>query len=449
MPHITDNELALYAFDPQFLPPSRREDIEREVASCVACGTTLEFMTVAELELADPDLWEPLSGSPTLDALRGLAARIAAEDEEAEALLAHIIAAPAVAPWSDLATKRCYQTGGVVRKLIAEAATLHEREPLQALRFADAAISIADALPADLYPASGVYELRGTAWKERANALTRLGRFDDGLEACRRAESAYQHLIASALGLATVAYVRAGLYFMQQRYEDAQEAALLAEDGFVHVGDEERATRAIHLQGLVAYERGQLREARGLFQRVHEYGHLAGDTMWIARTSQAIGLCSIELGDLRSADMYLQRALKLFRDLDLRIEITRTEWGLARAVLASGRTAEAISQLRAAAAAFEKGGMLTDAALVGLDLADALIAANAPAEIGSLAAHLFRIFNETGMVTGALSAVAYLKEAAERGPVARSHVEVVRRFLRRVDREPQLLFVPPPEHRLE
>lgn len=444
MAHIPDDELALYAFDPQLVAAARREAIDREIAGCPACRTTFDFMSASDGELGDPGVWEPLKGSPTLATLREMSARIAAEDEEAAALLAPMLAAPALAAWTDLATRRRYRTGGVVRKLIAEAATLHEREPLDALTFADAAITVAEALPLDLYPAKAVYELRGTAWKERANALTRLGRFDEGLESCRRAERAYRELIAPGLGLATVAYVRAGLLFVQQRYDEAREAATLSERGFAHVGDEERRTRAIHLQGLIAYECGQLDRALANFHRVYEYGDAAQDMMWTARASQVLGLCSIDLADLSNASMHLHRALKLFRDLDLRIEITRTEWGLARVLLETGRTAQAIVRLRDVAAAFEKSGMVTDAALVGLDIADGLIMTNRSREIVRLAAHLFAIFNEAGMLTGALSALAYLKESAERGPVGRPHVDVVRRFIRQVDREPHLIFIPPP-----
>ena len=170
MPHIPDDELALYAFDPHAVAPERRAAIDREIASCTACRTTLDFMTVSDLELSDPDVWEPLASSPTLDTLRAHARRIADEDEEADALLAPMLAAPGMTAWTDLATRRRFRTGGVVRRLIAHAANLHEREPLDALTFAEAAISVAEALPEDHYPAKAVFELRGTAWKERANA---------------------------------------------------------------------------------------------------------------------------------------------------------------------------------------------------------------------------------------------------------------------------------------
>lgn len=446
MPHIPDDELALYAFDAQLAAPERRAAIEREIASCTVCRTTFDFMCVSDQELSDSDVWEPIMSSPTLDALRAHAQRIADEDEEAETLLAPLLADPALMAWTDLASKRRFRTGGVVRRLIAHAANLHEREPLDALTFAEAAISVAEALPENHYPAKAVFEMRGTAWKERANALSYLGRFDEALECCRRAERAYRELLTPELGLSTVAYVRGSILCEKQQYEAANEAATAAERGFCHLGDEERRTRAVHLQGLIAYERGALEKATTLFERVYEHGESVADPLWMARGAQALANCHIDRGNLAHASMHLHMALKLFRTLDLRIEVNRTEWGLARVLLASERVEDAILRLRVVVDVFERAGMITDAALAGLDQADGLVAVGRTREVARLAGHLFEIFSATGMLNGALAAMAYVKETAERGVLLRTHVHAVRRFLRQIERQPELLFVPPPEN---
>jgi hypothetical protein len=49
------------------------------------------------------------------------------------------------------------------------------------------------------------------------------------------------------------------------------------------------------------------------------------------------------------------------------------------------------------------------------------------------------------MITGALTAVAYMKEAAAAGTLRAASVNAVRTYLRRVDRQPDLVFVPPPD----
>jgi hypothetical protein len=88
--------------------------------------------------------------------------------------------------------------------------------------------------------------------------------------------------------------------------------------------------------------------------------------------------------------------------------------------------------------------MVTDAALVGLDIMEALLAVGKPRRIVALAQHLFSVFTQAGMITGALAALAYLKEAAASGSLTTAGIQDVRAFLRKAERQPSLQFVPPP-----
>jgi len=67
-----------------------------------ACRTTLDFFAVAEDDLSDVDVWEPVMGSATHEALMSCAARIADEDSEAEELLKSLFDAPAKGSWVSL-----------------------------------------------------------------------------------------------------------------------------------------------------------------------------------------------------------------------------------------------------------------------------------------------------------------------------------------------------------
>jgi hypothetical protein len=133
------------------------------------------FFVVAEDDLVDSDVWERVVGSATYASLMEFADRIAVEDDDATFLLADFLDAPASAAWEALVKRRRFHTGGVVRKLNAHAHKLVDNDPLAALTWADAAISIAEVLAEDTYPARAVYQLRGTAWKERAIAQMFLG----------------------------------------------------------------------------------------------------------------------------------------------------------------------------------------------------------------------------------------------------------------------------------
>ncbi|HYM59320.1 MAG TPA: hypothetical protein VEZ11_00355 [Thermoanaerobaculia bacterium] len=372
------------------------------------------------------------------------AARIASEDREAGELLRPLFDAPAKAAWTSLHTQKRFLTGGVVRRLSEHAHSVCENEPLDALTFADAAISVAEALPNDAYPAKAVYELRGTAWKERANAQLLLGQCPEALESLNRAERAYRHLTSASLGLATVALVRASVYYQQQRLDEAAAMAERAERGFAHLGDDDRRMTALHLRASIKFEARNLEEAAALFRQVIEYGESMNNSHWIARGSNALGKCELHRGNLGEASVHFHKALALLREIGPANERISAEWGIAKVLLQTGKRSEAIRRLRDVAAEFESRGMVTDAALVGLDRAEALLALGQTRQIVDLAGRLFRVFTDAGMLTGALTAIAYIKEAAAAGTLTPNDLQTVRTFLRRAERKPDLLFAPPP-----
>jgi tetratricopeptide (TPR) repeat protein len=444
MDHVPESELAIFAFDPDATPEPRRSIITRHTAECATCRTTLDFFSVAEDDLSDVDVWEPVMGSATRDALMSYAARIADEDREAEELLKPLLDAPAKAAWLNLHTHRRFLSGGVARRLTTYAHNVCMSEPLDALTFADAAISVAEALPDDSYPANAIYELRGTAWKERSNAQRFLGQYPEALESLLRAERAYKHLTSPSLGLSTVAYVRATVLYEQQRLDEAAAMAERAEHGFAHLGDDDRRMNALFLRATIKFEARNLGDAAALFRHVIDYGESMNNSLWIARGSNAVGKCEVHRGNLSEAIMHFHKAVALFREIGSAHGRLSADWGVAKVLLQSGKQSEAIRRMRDVAAEFETRGMVTDAALVGLDIADALLALGHANQIVELATRLFRAFTKAGMLTGALTAIAYVKEAAAAGTLTAGDVQAVRSFVRRAERQPALLFVPPP-----
>jgi tetratricopeptide (TPR) repeat protein len=446
--HISEDELALFAFSPTAVSPERREVIERHTAACASCRSTRDFFAVAEEDLSDVDMWEQIAGSATLEALTAYAERIAEEDAEADDLLKPLLAAPGKTAWTNLLAQRRFRTGGVVRRLTNHAASVSDNEPLAALTFADAAISIAEALPDDTYPARAVYEIRGRAWEERGYAQGRLGAFKEALDSLDHAERIYnKHLASPSLGLARVAYIRAIVLYAQQRLNEAAEMAERAEHAFAHLGDEDQRVKAAYLRAGIRYEARDVESAVTLFQQVMEYGESIQDAAWIARASNALGYCEVQRENLGEASLHFHKALVLYREIGPESERVSTEWGIALVLLHAGKRSEAIRRLRDAAAEFEKRGMITDAALVSLDIADGLLAQGYMQPIVDLAKHMFEVFTKAGMLTGALSALAYIKEAAAAGTLTREDLQATRSFLRCVQRQPDLLFVPPSENR--
>ena len=442
--HISEDELALYAFSADAVPPDRKVAIERHTAVCASCRATRDFFAVAEEDLGDLDMWERVAGSATLESLAAYAQRIADEDEEAEELLKPLLDSPGKAARTNLVAQRRFRTGGVVRRLTNHAANLADSEPFAALTFADLAILVAEALPDDVYPARAVYEIRGRAWEKRGYAQYMLGEFKEAFESLSHAEHMYKRLASPWLGIARVEYSRAMVLYAQQRLNEATAMAERAEHAFAHLGDDDQRMKAVYLRAGIECEAHAMEKAITLFQQVMEYGESIQDAAWIARASNALGYCEVQRENLSEASLYFHKALVLFREIGPDSERITSEWGIALVLLHAGKRSEAIRRLRDIAAEFEKRGMITEAALAGLDIADGLIAQGHMSQIADLAKHLFNVFTNAGILTGALSALAYIKEAAAAGKLTNDDLQAVRGFLRHAQRQPDLLFVPPP-----
>jgi tetratricopeptide (TPR) repeat protein len=370
--------------------------------------------------------------------------RVAEEDGEAEVILAHYLEHPIQAAWDALTTKRRFRTGGVVRKLNAAAHAVHKDKPVEALIFADAAISVAEVLPDDLYPARAVYQLRGAAWKERAKAQLMLGEFPQAHDSLDHAERAYRKTPHNALSLSLVALLRAGVLYAQLRPDEALVVAERAERGFAHAGDQKRQMDAAFLRASILFEAGDPNRALPIFHRIIEHGENTRNEQWIALGSYAAANCEVDRRNLGEASILFHRALRTFREQGPERERLLTEWGIARVIFHRGKLDEAIYRLRGIVAEFEKRGMASYAAYVGLDIAEGLLALNRSKEIVELAQRLFSTFTNVGMLTGALSALAYLKEAAGTNRLTPQDLAVIRTFLRRSELQPSLEFVAPP-----
>jgi hypothetical protein len=73
-----------------------------------------------------------------------------------------------------------------------------------------------------------------------------------------------------------------------------------------------------------------------------------------------------------------------------------------------------------------------------------LHAMNRTREIPKLLAGVVQTFIDAGKLSGALAALAYLKEASTAGAVTPAVFSYVRQFIARADWQPELHFAPPP-----
>jgi tetratricopeptide (TPR) repeat protein len=203
--------------------------------------------------------------------------------------------------------------------------------------------------------------------------------------------------------------------------------------------------RALNLQGEIRLRRRDIHGAIDVFTKVLRHGEETGDRVWIAREARALGVCHIELMNAADASRCLQMSIQLYAAMDSALEVTRTQWAIARLTFLQGNPDEAVRQLRLVVRELTSEGMLTDAAIAAVHLAEMLHATNRAREIPKLLAGVVQTFVAAGKLSGALAALAYLKEASQTGTMTQATCSYVRQFIARAERQPALLFAPPPE----
>jgi hypothetical protein len=262
--------LGLYALHPEAVPD--RAELERHLAACGECRDRLLSIQVFDARLREADSWEERDERSVRAAeeLRGFAVRAAAEDGAAEELLKGFENPECAGQfaWLNVAAKAEYRTGGVARRLCSLAFDMLQRKPLYALALAEAAVSISASLAGTTYPRKTIHELRGEALKQKANALHQLGRFDDALSALANARREYEQLPHEGIGLLGVDHIHAAILYEQEDFIAADRLAAATAAAALHLGDRERATRALFLRAEVTYERGLIAEkGRGAHHR--------------------------------------------------------------------------------------------------------------------------------------------------------------------------------------
>lgn len=446
MKHPAEDILIRYALDEQDALLNR-EELGDHLATCSECRTLVDELQQFDRIAADPDTWwltrELLTGHARAE-LHEFKERLEEEDRNAAALLQPLFASSYKFAYADIARRWRYRTGGVVRLLCREANRQCEREPLFALTLAETAQLIATSLSDDHYPAGNVWRLRGNAYVEIANACRYLGsRFPQGHDALQHAARAYGHLLVHDAELARIAYVRSTLFWTQQRFDEALRCAHDASDQFAAIGDEEGFRRATLATAILQMRLNDFVAARATFQRI--YGAAAGDQddLTKARAGSSLADCLIHMGETGEALRYAVEAEQIFTRHELITEAARMRWIIGYAVLVAGNTRDAANRMRAVVAEFEALQLAGDAALAKLDLVEAYVALDRYDEARRLGSEILQYFKAHDMLTGALTAAAFLEEAARQRRLTRHQVGYVRDYLQRLPNEPQLLFLPP------
>jgi len=444
--HVAEEVLAAYAEDPDSVED--RAAVEEHLAACSACRATTDDLRVVMAAIGDEETWwiaGELMGGEGQRRIREFVERMDAEDAEAERMLEPIVQSQYLFTKANILRRRRFHSGGVVRALCEHAWQQCQREPRFASVLAETAAAIAEALPDDYYPGGAVNELRGRAWKEYSTACRYRGDLPGGFDALARAERAYRRLVDPDVHLATVEMARAAMLFEQQHYEEARACALKAADVFTERRDMKRYFDAKEWEALILHRLGDAATARATYQAVYDAADAIEDAEMKARAAKNLGIAYHDTGDLGSASKYLRIAQQIYEGLGQTAMVMYTRRWTANVILAGGNALDASQRLRSVINEFERVGMVGAAARARVDLAEALVQLGHFDEVHVIASALVTYFRNAKMITGALTAVAYLKEAAMNRSLTVEGVRHVKKYLADLERTPDLLFLPPPQ----
>lgn len=430
---------------------SNRAGTDAHLPTCPPCSTKVDsFRTIAGA-LRDGDVWNQRelrteAVPATIATLRAFADRMVDEDARAEAILGELLAGSRETWRARLDAHPEWWHAGVVRKLMSASERAIDTMPPDAVESAAMATEIADQLELALYPSDTVQRLRGAAWRDYAYALYYTGAFSKAEAAIVTAEHHFALCVVNEYELGRLGIVRALVLRAFERFDEAARAASASTEAFSRFEDTHRVVSARVAEAHLLLSRGDLEGAERLLLNAEQQISSTPYADTHARVLGNLGYCSHKLGNVEEAIAYYEASAALHSDLGVVTEAARLRWSVAAILADAGRLAEARERMWTVLPEFERLGMSSEAAVMSLDIAELLAMEERFDEVQLVCRSAMEIFKRAGTVytSRALTALAFMREAAAHRSVTPAQVRTVREYLRRLPAEPTLLFASPP-----
>jgi tetratricopeptide (TPR) repeat protein len=425
--HLTTADLLAYINDNQDAVDAAAVAVA--VESCTTCAARLrelqDFERLVASEVPATAVDVP-SGQPPriMDVLRD-ADRVAREKHSAGLDFKALIGEP-VETWPVyLAAHPDAATEGLVRRVMEAAIEELDRNPKYALELLVAADSIAYGID----DKQGQFECHSEVWKNRANALRMLGRYEEALNATVTAERFAEEVRTGAFMRAQIIYTRGTVLFKMGRFAETIKAAREASNRFAEYGDVKRVIHARNLEAIALTEQGEIPEGLRVYLLIAQQLQQFDDPQMSARVRENIAVSYRRLSNYDEARANALAAQEQYRELRADSEIIRIEWTLGLIDLRVGETETGLARLRGAAAAFEALKMPADAGFVKLDVTEELLRLEEWGEAGVMAGEAAEAFARTGSKLHLSKALSFLREAVQRRSATLELVRYVREYV--------------------
>jgi len=344
--------------------------------------------------------------------------------------------------WATLAEREEIRNSGALERLSREVASSLEKEPNDALAMSGLATTIAETLQADDYPPIVTAQMRAIAWKDRAQALSYLGRDDEALEAIERAEMLLAPFAAVAHDRAIVRLVKA--IVLQHLKEWDASLALLVECRRVFAShkDTKRLLHCGMAEGGLHFRRGEYKEAYQSYAPLVDIARNANELDCLAGVHKNVGTCLVELGDLTAANIHFSEAVRHFNDAGRVMEAARTDMSIGVLFVRRGDADLAMPHLASARDTFLHAQMLEEVGLCGTLMMEAMLIGGHDANAQRIGRELAQQLKQSRVSTQALDAIAFAQNAIEAHDGALAAVRHVHTFFEALREDPKRAFVP-------
>jgi len=430
---------------------SNRAATDAHLPACPPCSAKVDsFRTIAGA-LRDGDVWyqrelRAEAVPATIATLRAFADRMVDEDTRAEAILGELLAGSRETWRVRLQERPEWWHAGVVRKLIVASERAIDTMPPDAVEMTVMATGIADQLEATTYPSDTVARLRGAAWLNHAYALYYTGSFSQAESAIATAERHFDLCVVNEYELGRLGIVRALVLREFERFDEAASAASASAEAFSRFEDTHRVVSARVAEAHLLFSRGDFQRAERLLLNAEREISATPHAHTHALVLGNLGYCVRKLGSVDEAVAYYEASAALFGDLGSVTEAARIRWNIAATLAEAGRFSDAQEWMTAILPEFERLGMSSEAAVISLDIAEILAIEERYDEVQVICRSAMEIFKRAGTAytSRALTALAFMREAAAQRSVTPAQVQIVREYIRRLPAEPNLLFASPP-----
>ena len=227
-----------------------------------------------------------------------------------------------------------------------------------------------------------------------------------------------------------------------ERFAEASDVAVASAETFEDYGDLNRTVSARLAEGQLLVTRGLFVEAERLLLDLERQMSVSTDVGTHARVLGNLAHVYRKRNKVELAIHYYDCASVLLHDIGARTETVRIRWNVAVMLAEAGKVTDACDRLRDLTGEMEHLGMTSEAALAGLDVAELLLAQNRYEEVAEICRSTMEAFEFAGLsyTTRALTALAYIREAATQRRADRTLVRNVRDYIQKLPRQPDLLF---------